>query len=209
VWRDISPRLTGGLVILEPLSREHEDALFEAAQPTEIWQWWPFNPAVDRGTFHRWLGEVLEEVIAGRQARFAVLDANGRPIGSTSYCELRPEHHGLEIGWTWFTPRVWRSGVNAETKLLQLRYAFERLGCQRVEFYTDELNVSSRAALAALPAHFEGVLRDIKLLPSGRRRSSAVYSILDREWEDVERQLAARVSAHMGAADTQNSSSSR
>ncbi len=46
---------------------------------------------------------------------------------------------------------------------------------------------------AALPAQFEGVLRDIKLLPDGRRRSSAVYSILDREWPDVERALTDRI----------------
>jgi RimJ/RimL family protein N-acetyltransferase len=185
--------LVGDLVVLEPLSLEHEEALFEAARPVEIWQWWPFNPALDHATFHRWLCGALDEVAAGHQARFAVLDANARAVGSTSYCELRPAHRGLEIGWTWFTPGVWGTGVNTETKLLQLRYAFEQLGCQRVEFYTDEHNVRSRAALAALPAQLEGVLRDIKLLPNGRRRSSAVYSILDREWKDVERQLVGRI----------------
>jgi len=42
---------------------------------------------------------VLDEVAAGRQVRFATLEAaTGQPIGSTSYCELRPEHRGLEIG---------------------------------------------------------------------------------------------------------------
>jgi RimJ/RimL family protein N-acetyltransferase len=125
-------------VVLEPLAEAHERELFAVAQPPEIWQWWPFNPAVDRETFHRWLRDALDEVAAGRQARFTALDALGRPIGSTSYCGLRPEDRGIEIGWTWFTPSVWGSGVNAEAKLLLLRYAFEQLGCQRVEFHTDE-----------------------------------------------------------------------
>ena len=59
-------------------------------------------------------------------------------------------------------------------KLLQLRHAFTQLGCQRAEFETDELSARSRRALEALPARFEGVLRDLKLLPDGRRRSSAI-----------------------------------
>ena len=196
MWDELSPRLSGQLVVLEPVAEAHERELFEAAQPPEIWQWWPFNPAVDRETFHRWLRDALDQVAAGRQARFTALDALGRPVGSTSYCELRPEDRGIEIGWTWFRPSVWGTGVNAEAKLLLLRYAFEQLGCQRVEFHTDERNERSRAALAALPAQFEGVLRDVKVLPSGRRRSSAVYSILDREWDDVERQLTRRIAAH-------------
>jgi len=140
----------------------------------------------------------FEEVAAGRQARFATLDAAGQPVGSTSFCTLRREDCGLEIGWTWLTPTAWGTGANAEAKLLQLRYAFEQLGCQRVEFYTDERNERSRAALAALPAQFEGVLRDIKLLSSGRRRSSAVYSILDREWPGVERAIADRAERARG-----------
>ena len=70
---------------------------------------------------------------------------------------------------------------------------------------TDELNERSHAALAALPAQFEGVVRDIRVLPNGRRRSSAVYSILDREWKDVQRQLTRRLAAHHDGAEASNS----
>ena len=205
MWSNVSPRLVGQLVVVEPLGDAHEPGLFEAAQPPEIWKWWPFNPAVDRDTFHQWMHDALQEVAAGRQARFVVLDSTGRPIGSTGYCELRPEHRAVEIGWTWLTPTAWGTGANTETKLLLLRYAFEQLGCQRVEFYTDELNERSRAALAALPARFERVLRDVKVLPSGRRRSSAVYSIVDREWQDVERGLTRRIAVRH--SDTKSTSS--
>jgi len=47
--------------------------------------------------------------------------------------------------------------------------------------------------LSALPAHFEGVLRDHKVLPDGRRRSSALFSILDSEWPAVRANLTRRV----------------
>jgi RimJ/RimL family protein N-acetyltransferase len=194
MWEDLAPRLEGELVVLEPMRRDHLDALFEAALPFEIWEYWPFNPASDRRRFEEWLDDVLHAVASGTQARFVTLDAHTeRPIGSTSFCTLRPEHRGLEIGWTWLTPTAWGTGANAEAKLLQLRHAFSRLGCQRVEFETDELNIRSRRALEALPAQFEGVLRDLKLLPDGRRRGSAVYSILAAEWPAVEERLQYRV----------------
>jgi len=196
MW-DLSPRLVGRLVVLEPLSPAHLEALLEAGRPPEIWEWLPFNPAADLETFQRWFSQVLYAMAEGREAHFATLDAgSGRPLGSTSYLSLRPEDRSLEIGWTWLTPTAWRTGANAEAKLLQLTHAFQELGCQRVEFDTDEQNARSRRALAALPAVHEGVLRDNTLLADGRRRSSAIYSILDSEWPEVRANLERRVKCH-------------
>ncbi len=184
--------MKGRLVSVEPLALAHEEALYAAGRPAEIWEWWPFNPARDRGAFHAWMVEALAAVEAGREMRFAILGAGGAPIGSTSYCTLRPDQRALEIGWTWLTPSAWGTGANAEAKLLLLRHAFETLGCRRVEFHTDALNMRSRAALAALPAHLDGVLRDWKQMPDGRWRSNAVYSILADEWQQTRETLGAR-----------------
>lgn len=198
MWENLATRLEGRLVILEPLAPEHFDELFEAAQPDEIWQWWPFNPAADRTTFSRWCGGVLERMAYGQEAHFATVDArSARILGSTSYLALRPEDRGLEIGWTWLTPTAWGTGANAEAKLLQLSHAFDDLGCQRVEFDTDEQNSRSRRALEALPAIHEGIRRECTLLPDGRRRSSAIYSILDSEWPDVRDNLERRVESYL------------
>jgi N-acetyltransferase len=183
----------GRVVSVEPLSLAHEEALYAAGRPAEIWEWWPSNPARDREAFRAWMVEALGAVEAGQGMRFAILDAAGAPIGSTSYCALRPDQRALEIGWTWLTPSAWGGGANAEAKLLLLRHAFETLGCRRVEFHTDALNMRSRGALAALPAHLDGVLRDWKQMPDGRWRSNAVYSILADEWPQVKETLAARV----------------
>ena len=48
-----------------------------------------------------------------------------------------------------------------------LEYAFERLGVRRVEFKTEATNARSRAALAALPAQFEGMHRNHMLVRGG------------------------------------------
>jgi N-acetyltransferase len=194
MW-NLSPRLAGEIVVLEPLSEEHYGALLEAAQPAEIWTWWTVSMAGE-AAFRRWFDDALRSGAERTRAPFATLDAQtAQPIGATSYLTLRPEHAGLEIGWTWLNPAAWRSGANAEAKLLLLRHAFEALDCQRVEFSTNERNERARQALEALPAQFEGVRRDDRVLHDGDRRSSAIYSILDREWPAVAANLGARVAS--------------
>jgi RimJ/RimL family protein N-acetyltransferase len=80
-----------------------------------------------------------------------------------------------------------------EAKLLMLEHAFETLGCLRVELKTDARNARSRAALAALPARFEGVHRNHMLVRRGERRDSAWYSVLDDEWPAVRANLLRRL----------------
>jgi RimJ/RimL family protein N-acetyltransferase len=188
---DLQPRLCGELVTLEPLTAAHADALFSVARHEEIWAWWPFNPALDQETFTTWVKNAIE---ATRSFHFATFDSRtGAPLGSTSFCTPRPDDRGIEIGWTWLTPSAWGSGANTEAKLLGLRHAFEVLDCIRVEFETDEQNVRSRRALEALPAQFEGVWRDWRIVDGGQRRSSAYYSILDSEWPHARARLSERV----------------
>jgi len=132
----------------------------------------------------------------GEQVVFSTLDTTtGTPLGSTRYLALRPEHHGIEIGWTWLRRAAWGTGANAEAKLLQLEHAFERLGCMRVEFKTDADNVRSRAALEALPARFEGIFRKHMLVGDDRSRvrDSAYYSIVDDDWPAVRENLERRL----------------
>jgi RimJ/RimL family protein N-acetyltransferase len=190
VWGEIPAPLVGRIVVVEPLAEEHEEALYAAARFREIFAWMNADPAIDRETFQRW----VRDAIAGPDVAFAVLDAaTGAPIGSTRYLTLRPEHRGLEIGWTWLMPAAWRTGANVETKLLLLEHAFERLDCIRVEFKTDARNERSRAALEALPARFEGIFRKHMLVRGGELRDSAYYSVVDDDWPAVRANLERRL----------------
>ena len=119
--------------------------------------------------------------------------SDDRVVGSTRYLALRPEHRSLEIGWTWLHPDAWGTGINVEAKLLMLEHAFERMGCHRVELKTDARNERSRAAMAALPAQFEGVHRKQMIVRVGQRRDSAWYSVLDDEWPEVRANLRRRL----------------
>jgi RimJ/RimL family protein N-acetyltransferase len=183
VWSGASTRLEGEIVVLEPLAPGHEEGLFAAAADPALWRWLPIEQPRTRAAFRRWLEDALA---LPSSAPFATLDARtGAPVGSTRYLELRPEHRTLEIGWTWLAPAAWGTGANVEAKLLQLEHAFERLGARRVEFKTDAQNERSRAALAALPAAFEGVFRKHMLVRGGESRDSAWYAIVDDDWPAV------------------------
>jgi len=79
-WPIPPPTLAGQIVVLEPLGLEHLAALFEAARPPEIWQWWPFNPATDPHRFEQWLKNAVQATTVGARLQFATLDAqSGRP----------------------------------------------------------------------------------------------------------------------------------
>ena len=95
--------------------------------------------------------------------------------------------------WRWMPYDASRSTDTFHAWLLMLEHAFEDLGCLRAEFKTDARNERSRAALAALPAQFEGVFRKHMLVRGGERRDSAYYSIIDDEWPEVRENLERRL----------------
>jgi RimJ/RimL family protein N-acetyltransferase len=151
------------------------------------------HPGHEPAGFASWFAAALTAAREGTEAPFATCEArSGEVIGSTRFLSLRPDHRGLEIGWTWLTPSAWRTGANVEAKLLMMEHAFERMGCARVELKTDARNERSRAAMAALPAQFEGIHRKHRLLSDGSYRDSAWYSVVDHEWPAVRANLERR-----------------
>jgi RimJ/RimL family protein N-acetyltransferase len=184
-------------VRLEPISANYEPELWEAAQDPRIWDSGVLFVRT-RDDFGLWMANALDEQERRVAAPFATIDVvSGRVLGSTRFATLRPEHRSLEIGWTWLRPAAWGTGANVEAKLLMLTRAFEELGCVRVEFKTDARNERSRAALAALPAQFEGIHRKHMLVRDGERRDSAWYSVIDDEWPAVKANLERRLASSL------------
>jgi RimJ/RimL family protein N-acetyltransferase len=185
--------LEGSLAALEPLGEEHAEDLWHAAQAPEIWRWLA-HVGSSREYFDKWLETSLAAHREGREGAFAIRDRRREEIvGSTRYLAVRPADRVVEIGWTWLNPSAWRSGVNIEVKLLMFAHAFDDLDCVRVELKTDARNERSRAAMAALPAQFEGVLRNHMIVPDVGLRDSAYYSVIDEEWPAVRANLERRL----------------
>jgi RimJ/RimL family protein N-acetyltransferase len=181
--------LDGHHVRLEPVSLAHVPALWQAGVHEELWRYVP-RTMRSEDEMRAYVSAELAKQEAGLVVRFVtVAKAIAQPVGSTGYLNIDRQHRRLEIGGTWITPAWQRSAINTEAKYLQLRHAFETLGCIRVEFKTDALNTKSRQALARIGASEEGTFRNHMIMPGGRIRHSVYFSITHDEWPRVKAHL--------------------
>ncbi|MDQ2915005.1 MAG: GNAT family N-acetyltransferase [Chloroflexota bacterium] len=189
---DFDPRpvtLEGRHVRLVPLRMEHAQALFEAADEDDIWVWMQPRPN-SLGGYERYIRWALDQQIIGTQLPFAVIRKSDETlVGTTRYAHIDPPNHTLEIGYTLYGKGARRSPVNTECKLLLLRHAFEALGANRVWLQTDKRNERSQSAIARLGATREGELRNERIMPDGRLRTSVIFGITKDEWPTVRERL--------------------
>jgi RimJ/RimL family protein N-acetyltransferase len=190
--------LEGHGVCLEPLAREHHDGLVDAASDGELWRlWFTSVPAPEEA--HAYISAALAGQDAGHMLPWAVRDlATGALVGATRFHDIVPAIDRVEIGYTWYARRCQKTHVNTACKWLLLGHAFEALGCRVVGFRTDNFNFGSQAAIAALGAKKDGVLRHHAARRDGTVRDSVMYSILATEWPDVKRHLELRLARHRG-----------
>ncbi|KAF1028323.1 MAG: putative ribosomal N-acetyltransferase YdaF [Pseudomonas sp.] len=185
--------LTGLAVELRPLQREDAAALLAAAADGQLWNLKVTNvPGPD--TVEKYIDVALAGREAGTVMPFTIVRRDtGQVVGSTRFWKVDRVNRKLEIGHTWLSESVQKSGVNTEAKLLLLTHAFEVMDCVRVQFTTDELNEKSRAAILRLGATQEGIVRHERIMPDGRKRNSVRFSIIDTEWSQVKAALQARL----------------
>jgi RimJ/RimL family protein N-acetyltransferase len=196
------PTLQGRIVRLEPIALAHVDGLIEAAAENRASYAYTTVPH-GRAEVTAYVREL--EAAARRGETFGlaqVRTADDAVVGMTRFLTLRhrpgaSHPYAVEIGGTWLAASAQGTGVNVEAKLLLLTHAFDVWKVGRVDFKTDARNERSRAAIAALGAQFEAVLRNWQ--PShaegeaGLLRDSAMYAVVDRDWVAVRTKLEARV----------------
>ena len=183
--------LNGDSVRLEPLAQEHAQGLYNRGREQSDWAYMPRACFVDLADTRQWISEALSRP---DHVPFAIVEKHkNRPVGSTRFLNIRPEHRSLEIGWTWLGREWQRTSINTEAKFLLLCHAFERLGCVRVEFKTDARNVRSQNAIERIGATREGILRQHMIVQDNYLRDSVYFSVLDSEWPRVKEHLGALV----------------
>jgi N-acetyltransferase len=185
--------LTGDAVRLEPLSLDHHPALCQVGLDPAIWRWTSVQIATPE-EMRSYIEDALRSWEAGAALPFATIDrVSVRVVGTTRYGNVDPANRKLEIGWTFVAPAWQRTRINTEAKYLMLRYAFETLGCIRVEFKTDALNQTSRRAIARIGAREEGTLRHHMICADGRYRDSVYFSVIEPEWPGVKAALESKL----------------
>jgi N-acetyltransferase len=182
------PRLQGSHVALEPLATGHADGLRTALGDGALSRCWFTNVPAAEGV-EAWIDAALAMQARGGAWPFAVLDAQGEVVGSTRYYDMEADVPRVQIGYTFYAPRVQRTGVNTEAKLLLLGHAFETLGCIAVGFETSWFNLASRKAIARLGARQDGILRSHRRHADGSVRDTVAFSIIESEWPAVKRNL--------------------
>ena len=179
------PTLTGKTVELQPLQKEHAAQLVQAAADGELWN---MKVTVIPGpdTVEQYIATALEGRANQTVMPFVIVRRDtGQIVGSTRFWKIDLANRKMEIGHTWLGSSTQRSGINTEAKLLLLTHAFEALQAIRVQFTTDELNEKSRAAILRIGAKQEGIVRNERIMPDGRKRNSVRFSIIDTEWNEV------------------------
>lgn len=185
----IQPTLTGTLVDLQPLQADHAQALVDAAADGQLWNM-TLTVVPGPDTVAQYIATALAGREAGTVMPFVIVNrATGRVAGSTRFWKIDLNNRKMEIGHTWLGVSTQRSGINTEAKYLLLTHAFEVMQAVRVQFTTDELNEKSRAAILRIGASLEGIVRHERIMPDGRKRNSARFSIIDSEWPDVKAML--------------------
>jgi RimJ/RimL family protein N-acetyltransferase len=185
--------LVGAYVRLEPLSPGNREGMRAAVDcDPETWEIMSGN-ACGEG-FDSFWDSLISEVEKGTRIAYAILTRDdGKVVGTSSFLNIRREHHGVEVGTTFIHPDHRSGPVNPESKRLLLTHAFDN-GAVRAEFMVDVRNARSQAAVLKLGADKEGVLRANKITWTGHVRDTAVFSIIDSDWPAIRERLDYRLS---------------
>ncbi len=177
-------------VILRPVSISDISLLEEyVINEPELWQFSLVaiqKPADLRG--------YIESAIQSRTDKFAyafiVYDKVTQAyVGSTRFYDIQSGFETTQLGYTWYSKKVWGTGLNQHCKFLLLQFAFEQMYFKRVEFRADNNNKRSIAAMQKIGCTIEGVLRSHLPKPDGTRRDSIVLSITKEDWESSVKNL--------------------
>ena len=197
---DAKLTLQGNCVRLEPMTKEHIQALKEAVCDGELWRLWYANvPSPDEMTSY--VGSAIQASGEGNLA-FVVRDLSTQKIvGTTRFYNVEQVHKRGLIGYTWYAKSVQGTAINTEAKFLLLEHWFEKQQANAVEFRTHFFNQASRRAIERLGAKQDGILRSHQILKDGSIRDTVVYSIIASEWPAVKNNLQAKLVQLKNAAN--------
>lgn len=187
--------LENAFVRLEPLEQRHREPLRAAGADPELWRFHPINHM--GASFDRWFDHYIAAWTKGTDHAWAVFDkASGQYAGSTSFLlttNIPAPFRKVEIGSTWYAKAFWAGAVNPSCKRMLFAHGFDVLGLNRVELKLDATNIRSFRAISRLGARFEGIHRAHMVMPDGRIRDTAWFSVLKDEWPAVRDGLDARL----------------
>lgn len=149
------PQLTDGVVLLRPPTRDDHAALLGAIRSSRehLWPWMAWATE-DYGAAEA--TAFLDEVEAGRERAFLVLDEDGRLEGECGLSRVNEVHRTASLGY-WLRARATGRGLATRAARLVLVHGLEDLGLERIEILVAEGNTASRRVAERLDLDYEGV----------------------------------------------------
>lgn len=174
-------------VLLRPLEENDFNIFFELAQDESMWQYFTLNLA-DKNHLKKWMDAAFSEKLAHTRRPFTIIEkASNKIAGSMSLGNISLHDLRLEIGWSWLAKNFRGSDINRHSKYAMMKYAFDALHFERVEFKTDVLNTRARKGLQKIGGKEEGILRSHMTMWNNRRRDSVYFSVLKNEWQELKK----------------------
>jgi RimJ/RimL family protein N-acetyltransferase len=160
----------------ELFDERHRDALRAAcAEDRDIWEIYATNFGPDG------FDAAIDGCIANPNNRTFLLFDGDELAGMSSFLGIDEGRQVLEIGGTYYRPKLRGTGFNRRIKDMMLQRAFD-CGIRRVEFRVDRRNARSQAAMKKLGAVREGILRADRITWNGHVRDTVLFAILKDEW---------------------------
>ena len=169
--------------ILRPVTAaDYETFLQLAKQDADMWYYFSLNLG-DEKQLQKWLEVAFMDKAANTRRAFTIIDKQtGQIAGSSSLGNISMHDLRAEIGWSWLGKDFRSTGLNKHAKYAMMKYAFEELKFERIEFKTDVQNARARKGLQNVGGIEEGILRSHMTMWNNRRRTSIYYSVLKEEW---------------------------
>ncbi len=177
-------RISGAYCELEPLHPRHAAELWQAVRTgtpegDESWDYLGYGPFASEAALAARVSALATQHDA---VAWAVRPhATGVASGWLTLMDIQPANAAIELGNIWFSPAMQRTRAAREAIFLLLRLAADELGYRRLVWKCNALNAPSRRAAESLGFTFEGLLR-AHYVVKGRRRDTAMFSIVADEW---------------------------
>lgn len=172
-------------VFLRPIEENDFDAFLQLAQDENTWTYFTLNLS-DKQQLQKWMDDAFHDKQANTRRPFTIIEkASNKIAGSMSLMNISFHDLRTEIGASWLGKEFRGTDVNRHSKYSMMKYAFDELHFERVEFKTDVLNQRARKGLEKVGGIREGIFRSHMTMWNQRRRDSVYYSVIKSEWPQL------------------------
>lgn len=157
------------------------DNFFKLKSCNKVWNYSTFIPLKEKDQAKLLLDNLINDRNNGKYGFMAVYknDAN-EFIGEAGIIGHNPNANRCEVGYN-LLPQYWNQGYATEITKGLIKYAFERLECERIEALVLQINKASCKVLEKSGFVLEGVLRNFTRCNS-EYRNVCYYGILSSDF---------------------------